>query len=81
MLVYQVLGGNPESNLEVVWDEIVDYYTENRVATQFTNLELGMFYHPGKYPKLSGKGAECQATAGQYAQFAKRFHGVSPGLT
>ena len=58
MLVFQMLDGTPHTNLEQVWSEVVDYYTEHRVVTQFTHLELSMFHHDNNYPKLSGKGAE-----------------------
>ena len=36
----------------------MDYYTELKVETQFTNLELIKFHHQGNDPKLSGKGSE-----------------------
>ena len=44
--------------MEQVWSEIMDYYTEQKVETQFTNLDLGNFHHAGNYPKMPGKGAE-----------------------
>ena len=58
MLVFQMLDGLPQTSLEQVWSEIVDYDTEHKVEPQLTNLELGMFRHEGNYPKMSGKGAE-----------------------
>ena len=58
MLVFQVLGGSPQANMEQVWSEVVGDYTEHKVEAQFTNLELGNFHHAGNYPKLSGNGAE-----------------------
>ena len=44
--------------MELVWNQVVDYYTQRQVEAQFTNLELGSFHHAGNYRKLSGKGAE-----------------------
>ena len=57
-LVFQVLGGPLQANMEQVWSGVVDYYTQRQVEAQFTNLEVGSFHHAGNSPKLSGKGAE-----------------------
>ena len=37
MLLFQMLDGSPQTNLEQVWNEIVDDYTEHKVETQIKN--------------------------------------------
>ena len=45
-----MVDGSLQNNLEQVWNEILDYYTEHKLETQFTHLELSSFHHQGSYP-------------------------------
>ena len=61
-LCYQVLPGSPSNNMSTVWGCIVDYYSEHKVVTQYSNLTLASFCDPATphrdFPKLKGRGAE-----------------------
>ena len=58
LLVFQVLDGTPQANLDQVWGEDVDDYKDHNVGTRFSNLEVSIFHHNRTHPNLSGKGAE-----------------------
>ena len=47
MLVFQMLDGSPQTNMEQVWSEFMDYYAEHKLEIQFTNLELGNLHNAG----------------------------------
>ena len=64
LLAYHVMRGDPEENMRAVWTQVVDYYKQNSVATQFSQLGLASFCSVSSphaaYPRLKGKGAECK---------------------
>ena len=58
MLVFHVLAGAPEDNMQEIWGCINQFYKDHKVVTQYCNLKIGSFHEPGQFPKLKGKGAE-----------------------
>ena len=62
LLALQVLdGATPEADMGQVWDEVVDYYKDSNVTTQFSNLTLTSFHNENQDHCLSSKGAESKA--------------------
>ena len=59
MLVFQMLPGSAEANMEAVCGMIVDEYKRHRTNTQYTNLRIGSFVDEqkthGVYPKLKSR--------------------------
>lgn len=58
MLCFHILPGSPAVNLDQVWAHICQYYTDNHVATQFSQIRVDSFYETNSYPELKDKGAE-----------------------
>ena len=64
LLVFVLMGGEPATNLETVWNRVKEHYTQNRVTARFRILKLSMFRSgPGGYPRLKGKAAEIKHLA------------------
>lgn len=57
-LCFYVLESSPEENMQSIWAKICDFYTNHKILTQYSNLEIGSFYQANQFPKLKGKGAE-----------------------
>lgn len=62
LLVYKILRERPEENMNKVWAVISQFYKDNHISVQYTNLTLTSFVDTrkphGHYPRLKGKGAE-----------------------
>jgi len=67
VLCFEILQGDPASNMRQVWQEISKAYTDFKSECQYTNLELSSFCDHERplasYPKLKGKGAEAKDLA------------------
>ncbi len=56
LLVYDVLPGTPQANLDECWEFIQDYYKAHNTAYQYQYLnKLTMFVRKTGYTKLRGK--------------------------
>ena len=68
LLCYRCLPRSPSENMDLVWSLISEYYSSQRVSTQFSSLSLGSFTSPEQpnkdYPVLKGKGAELKDIIG-----------------
>ena len=64
LLLFKILRGNVEGNLELVWKTIVQFYQDNKTRCKLSKLQLNMFMDPSKsertmpYPRLMARGAE-----------------------
>ena len=62
LLCFEILPGNPTSNMQKIWQLICENYRKLDTQCQFNNLNLTFFCvpnaHDKDYPKLKGKGAE-----------------------
>lgn len=62
LLVFTILGDDPQTNIDKVWSSIVESYAKDAGDTQFTNLTIRSFVDPSKaktsYPCLKGRGCE-----------------------
>ena len=62
MLVYMLLPGTPQENMNTVLAEIKTHYTRLAIPYRYQNIKLSMFCDrqdpPGTHPKLKGRGAE-----------------------
>ena len=59
LLVYDVLPGTPQANLDECWEFIKAFYKKNKTAYQYQYLnKLTMFVRKSGYTKLRGKAGE-----------------------
>ena len=62
MLVFRVMPKSAVENMQDLWAQITQCYSEFGTSSQYTNLTIGSFCDPAKpsghYPKLKGRGAE-----------------------
>ena len=52
---------SPQSNLDLVWKHIVEFYKTHKTSNQYTAIAISMFCGDNvnnSYPKLKGKGIE-----------------------
>jgi hypothetical protein len=65
LLCFRVLRQTPKTNMNTVWDLILEEYTSLKSSSQYTNLGISSFVNPQKlhtsWPKLKGRGAEAKS--------------------
>ena len=61
-LVYEIMPGSPEDNLDEIWSRCLTYYREHKIVDRYRNMKLGLFCKPStpysRFPKLRGKAVE-----------------------
>ena len=62
ILVYEIMPGSPEDNLDEIWSRCLTYYREHKIVDRYRNMKLGLFCKPSTpysgFPKLRGKAVE-----------------------
>ena len=62
LLVYFIMGGTQQDNLDKIWKHIQGYYSSHKHLTRYTAMKLTMFKKPkDEGPKLRGKAAQVKS--------------------
>ena len=65
MLVFRVMAGSATTNMEALWAQITQCYSEFGTSAQYSSLTMSSFCEPkspsSHYPKLKGKAAEVKS--------------------
>ena len=62
LLCYDLLPGDPATNLDVIWGEILQYCRDHNIGDRFRQMKLSLFTKPrtplAAFPKMRGKAIE-----------------------
>lgn len=62
LLVYHILPGSPQQNLDILWRWMKSYYKKHKPRVRYNSFcKLTMFKRKKDFPKLRGKAAEVKA--------------------
>ena len=59
LLCYEVLPGDPATNLDVIWADILQYCKDHSIGDRYRHMKLSLFTKPRTpnvaFPKMRGK--------------------------
>ena len=58
LLTHHIMEGDPDTNLERIWEEIKAVYQERKITDQYTGMTVGMYHKTNSFPRLKGRAAE-----------------------
>ena len=62
MLVFEILPGDAQTNMDMVWATLIKSYKKHKVNKQYSSIDIGSLCdpkaHKKDFPKLKGRGAE-----------------------
>ena len=76
LLCFNVLDGTPKYNMHAIWTDINQFYTDHRMVTQFSNLNIVSFYDPRPAPKAERQRCRDQRLGGSIGTWVAYTHQI-----